>query len=66
VLEEGVNGRLFDLAAGPEGFAASLRPMLSDPESLEACRHASLAKARAFDLEPVLGQYEQILAEAAR
>jgi glycosyltransferase involved in cell wall biosynthesis len=66
VLEEGVNGSLFDLAAGPEGFAASLRPMLSDPESLAACRHASLAKARAFDLEPVLGQYEQILAEAAR
>jgi len=66
VLEEGVNGSLFDLASGPEGFAASLRPILSDPAMLASARHASLSKARAFDLEPVLGQYEQILGEAAR
>ena len=66
VLEEGVNGGLFDLASGPQGFAASLRPMLTDPEMLETSRLASLSKSRAFDLEPVLGQYEQILGEAAR
>jgi glycosyltransferase involved in cell wall biosynthesis len=66
VLEEGVNGGLFDLASGPQGFADSLRPMLSDPEMLAAYCDASLAKARTFDLEPVLGQYEQILGEAAR
>jgi glycosyltransferase involved in cell wall biosynthesis len=65
VLEEGVNGRGFDLATGPEGLASTLRPMLSDPETLAACRRASLAKSRAFDLEPLLGQYEQILGEAA-
>lgn len=66
VLEEGVNGSLFDLASGPQGFASSLRPMLSDPEMIAVFRHASLAKARTFDLEPVLGQYEQILGESAR
>ena len=66
VLEQGVNGSLFDLASGPRGFAESLRPMLSDPEVLEALRHASLAKARSFELEPVLEQYEQTLGEVAR
>lgn len=66
VLKEGVNGSSFDLDAGPEGFAASLLPLLSDPELLAACRLASRAKARCFDLEPVLSQYEEVLEEATR
>lgn len=63
---EAVNARLYDLAVGPEGLAAAMKPFLLSPESLMAARRASLAKSSAFDLEHILDAYERVLKESAR
>lgn len=66
VLEEGDNGCSFALSSGAEGFATALRPLLADAALLSSCRHASLAMASRFDLEPSLAAYEEVLKGAAR
>lgn len=66
VLEEGVNGTAFDVAAGQEGFARALRPLLTDPQRLESARHASLGLSGRFDLDRSLDAYEAVLKESSR
>ena len=69
VAQEGgeiANARLFDLAEGEEGMAASLKPYLTDPASLLAARKASLALASRFDLGHSLDAYEAVLKESCR
>ena len=66
VLEEGVNGTVFDLAAGHVGFAQALRLLLADPERLESARRASLGLSRRFDLGFSLDAYDAVLKGAAQ
>lgn len=60
------NARLYDLAEGPEGLAAALKPFLLDRHALMNARHASLTKSAAFDLNHALNAYEAVLKEASR
>lgn len=60
------NARLYDLAEGPEGLAAALKPFLVDRNALMASRKASLGKAAAFDIDHALDAYEALLKESAR
>lgn len=60
------NARLYDLAEGPEGLAAAMKPFLVDRDALMASRRASLRKAAAFDIDHALDAYEAVLKESAR
>ena len=60
------NARLYDLAEGPEGLAAAIKPFLLDPRELMAARRVSLAKSSAFDLDHALDAYETILKLASQ
>lgn len=65
VVDDGVNGRrlpMGDLAAWQTGLTA----MLSDSGKLDAMKQASFAKARDFELEHSVVQYEAILRQAAK
>jgi glycosyltransferase involved in cell wall biosynthesis len=66
--ESGVtaNARLFDLSEGAEAMAAALKPYITDPISLLAARHASLALTSRFDLENSLDAYESVLKRVCR
>ena len=66
VVEEGRNGRLFELTTGAEGLATALEPLLRDPVALMNARRASLEMAPQFDLERSLDAYESVLREANR
>lgn len=64
VVEEGKNGRLFDLNSGAEGLAAALKPLLTDSSTLLEARKTSLSMAARFDFEKSLNAYEAVLKEA--
>jgi glycosyltransferase involved in cell wall biosynthesis len=65
VVDEGRNGFMID-PQDAAGFAAALRRLLSDPHALQAFRQESRALAARFDLDKIVAQYEQVLAEASR
>ena len=65
VVDEGRNGFMID-PQDVAGFAAVLRRLLSDPRELQAFRQESRALAARFDIEKIVAQYEQVLAEASR
>lgn len=44
-------------------FAGALRRLISDPETLLRFRRASLEKARQFDIEKIVEQYQDVLRE---
>jgi glycosyltransferase involved in cell wall biosynthesis len=66
VVEEGGNGRLFELDSGAEGLAQALKPLLEDPVALLRAREASLAMMPRFDLEGALDAYEQVLNDVSK
>jgi glycosyltransferase involved in cell wall biosynthesis len=66
VVEEGGNGRLFELDSGAEGLARALKPLLEDPVALLRAREASLAMMPRFDLEGALDAYEQVLNDVSK
>ncbi|HSL27916.1 MAG TPA: glycosyltransferase family 4 protein [Anaerolineales bacterium] len=60
LVEEDRNGHLIEVTE-PASFAACLSRLLSDPRRLLACRAASLEKAKSFELERIVREYETIL-----
>lgn len=63
VVEDGVNGERAD--SSPEALAASLRPILQNPDLLMRLRCASFKKAGHFDFRLTLDAYERVLLQAA-
>ncbi len=59
------NGFLISPSSVP-AFADALRRLISDPETLLRFRRASLEKARQFDIEKIVEQYQGVLLEALR
>jgi glycosyltransferase involved in cell wall biosynthesis len=64
LVEPGINGFLFD-PLHPEQAEPELRRLLTDPEVLLAQRIASRQMAGRFDLDRVVGQYEDCFQRAA-
>ncbi len=64
VVEHGVQGCRVPLG-DPGAFARALQPLLESDETLLAMRRASWARARAFGLGAITGEYERVLAAAA-
>ncbi len=62
VVEHGVNGYRLHL---DDSYAHQLSWLLESDETLQAMKHASWEKARAFDITMIADQYEQVLREAA-
>jgi glycosyltransferase involved in cell wall biosynthesis len=62
MVEEGVNGVLFDPAL-PQRAEEPLRALLSDPVRLLAARQASRRMAHKYDLLKVVAAYEQVFSE---
>jgi len=59
LVEQGVNGFLFDTARSDEGMSC-LRQLLSDRPFLQSARQASRQMASKFDLKEIVDQYETI------
>ena len=59
LVDEGVNGHLVEVNR-PEGYARALRGLLSDPPRLLRARQASRVKSQTFELQTVVGQYEEV------
>jgi glycosyltransferase involved in cell wall biosynthesis len=59
LVDHDKNGYLFP-EAEPAGFTTALSALLSDRDRLFAFRNASLAKARSFELEQIVKEYENI------
>lgn len=65
LVEQGSNGSLFD-PANPQEAGEALRRLLTQPQSLQAQREASLKVAERFDLGGIVARYEMTLNRAAR
>jgi glycosyltransferase involved in cell wall biosynthesis len=65
LVEREKNGFLIPPHSVP-AFADALRRLISDPETLLRFRRASLEKARQFDIEKIVEQYQGVLREALR
>jgi len=63
LVEQGVNGFLFD-TNHPEQGMACLQTLLSDRQSLQAARQASRQMASKFDLKAIIDQYETVFEKA--
>jgi glycosyltransferase involved in cell wall biosynthesis len=63
LVEEDKNGFLIE-AREPGAFSGSLRELLTDRERLLRFRRASLEKARNFDIQKIVDQYENMMREA--
>ncbi|HXF85980.1 MAG TPA: glycosyltransferase family 4 protein [Anaerolineales bacterium] len=50
----------------PDQFSSALRALLSDPARLLAFREASLEKAKLFDINRIVDEYEKIFVEVSR
>jgi len=61
VVEHGVNGYRLRL---DDSYAHKLSWLLESDETLQAMKHASWEKARAFDITAIADQYEAVLREA--
>jgi glycosyltransferase involved in cell wall biosynthesis len=62
VVEHGVNGYRLSL---DENYGRKLDGLLESDETLQAMKHASWEKARAFDIQAIADQYEDVLRTAA-
>jgi glycosyltransferase involved in cell wall biosynthesis len=65
LVDDGENGYLIEVNQ-PEGYARVLRDLLSDPARLLRARQASRSKAQAFDLQTIVGAYEELLKGVVR
>lgn len=63
LVEPAKNGYLVDVE-NEAGFSSALRELLSNRERLLHFRRASLEKAKDFDIEKIVDQYERIMREA--
>lgn len=63
LVEPEKNGYLVDVE-NEAGFSSALRELLSNRERLLHFRRASLEKAKDFDIEKIVDQYERIMREA--
>jgi L-malate glycosyltransferase len=63
LVEQGVNGFLFDTRQPEEGMSC-LRQLLSDRQCLQAARQASRQMASKFDLKEIIDQYEKVFEKA--
>ncbi len=63
LVEQGVNGFLFDTTRPEEGISC-LRRLVSDRQALQAARQASRQMASKFDLKEIIDQYEKVFEEA--
>ena len=61
LVDEDRNGHLIDVTES-SGFSACLSELLADPGRLLSFRRASLEKARSFELEQIVREYETIFA----
>lgn len=59
LVDAGINGDLIDVSQ-PEEYERILRDLLSNPEQLLRARQASRDKAQDFDLQTIVGEYEQL------
>ena len=64
VIDDGVNG-LRVPANDPTALATKLRALLTDPALVLRMKSASRKKAREFDRDTIVHQYEQLLTKAA-
>lgn len=62
LVTDGENGSLRD-PDDADGFASSLRGLLSNPAALLSARQKSLQLAQAFDIERVVDAYEKLLTQ---
>ena len=60
LVDDDVNGLLVDVEDEAK-FASVLRDLLTNREHLMRCRRASLAKARSFDIQTIVDQYEAMM-----
>ena len=60
LVDEGRNGYLVDLQ-DEDGFSCRLRELISNRDLLKNFRFASLEKAKNFDIEKIVSQYEEIV-----
>ena len=60
LVDEGRNGYLVDLQ-DEDGFSCKLRELISNRDLLKNFRFASLEKAKNFDIEKIVSQYEEIV-----
>jgi glycosyltransferase involved in cell wall biosynthesis len=63
LVEQGVNGFLFDTTRPDEGMSC-LRQLLSDQHCLQSARQASRQMASKFDLKEIIDQYETVFMKA--
>ena len=65
LVEPEKNGYLIDIS-DEAGFSSALRELLSNRKRLIHFRRASLEKAKNFDIEKIVDQYEGIMREAVK
>ncbi|HNA89342.1 MAG TPA: hypothetical protein PK989_08555, partial [Anaerolineales bacterium] len=65
LVEPEKNGYLIDIS-DEAGFSSALRELISNREQLIHFRRASLEKAKNFDIEKIVDQYEGIMREAVK
>lgn len=65
LVEPEKNGVLVEVA-DEAGFSSALRELLSNRERLVVFRRASLEKAKDFDIEKIVDQYETIMQDAIK
>jgi len=65
LVEDGKNGYLV-WQEDPSKFLAPLRKLLSESDTLLSFRNASLEKAKWFDINQIVGQYETIFLQVIR
>jgi glycosyltransferase involved in cell wall biosynthesis len=63
VVDHGVNGYRLQL---DDVYVHKLDWLLKSDATLQAMKHASWEKVRAFDIKSIAGQYEEVLAAAAK
>ena len=64
IVDDQENGFLVD-STDPTGFSSALRKLLVSRNALQKCQRASLAKAKQFDINRVVAQYESIFKDVA-
>ena len=65
LVDEDQNGYLVQ-PDDTAGFSASLRDVLKNPARLLSLRHASLEKAKSFEITRIAGQYEKLFLEVQK
>jgi glycosyltransferase involved in cell wall biosynthesis len=65
IVEHETNGYLIE-QADARAFSSALQKLLSDKRRLLSFRHASLERARRFDINQIVEQYEQIFQQVLK